>query len=540
MSEPPLRPDPASTEGEPADALIRRTRNFSIVWIVPIVAALAAIFVAWRAISEQGPTVTLLFDDAEGLEVEKTKVKYKSVDIGVVEAISFTRDLEQVELEVSLVNGSEPFLTENTRFWIVRAEISAGHVSGIGTVLSGAYIAVDLSDEGKRQTTFVGLEKAPVITSEAEGTTYSLRSEAATSLRVGSPVYYRSYDVGKVIAYELDESAEFFSIDVYVRKPYDAQVNTSTKFWNASGLDVSVTAEGVRVDTPSLVSALIGGVSFDNFDHASLGRPVAEGTIFDLYENRDESQNPVYRRKQRYLVYFDRSVAGLTIGAPVEFRGIQIGRVLDVKLTYDYGESDFRIPVVLELEPDRIEAVGNPEEDAAAIEAGFAGLVRRGLRAQLATGNILTGQLKVMLGFHEDAEPADLIQGERYPVIPSAPGAFDQISNSLASVVGELQEVPIADIGRRLDGVLAELQTAVKGVNELTGTLNEDVAPSLTATLESVERTLASTDTMVGPDSAANTELDRIVLDLGDAARSLRLLTERLEQHPEDLLRGKR
>jgi paraquat-inducible protein B len=528
MSEMPR--NESSGSSPPPRAVVRKSRPISIIWLIPIVAALTGGFLAWKAISEQGPTITILFDSADGLQAEKTKIKFKDVVIGSVDEIALTKDLKQVAVTASLVAGSERYLTENTRFWVVRAEISAGQVTGLGTVLGGAYIGVDLAETGKKTKKFVGLEKAPIITSNDEGTLFSLHAESITAINLGTPVFYRSFRVGQVVSSDLDESGAFVHVQVFVRAPYDERVNSETRFWNSSGIDVVVNSEGVQIDTPSVMSMLIGGISFDNFDRHPDGVPIGDSAVFALFKNKDDSMRPHYDRKVRYLVHFEESVSGLTTGSAVEFRGIKLGEVIDVKLVYDTSKRDLTIPIVIELEPDRIEILGERLTVQSDRNMGY--LVAEGLRARLATGNLLTGQLKIDLAFVPDVAPGEIRYGGIYPELPTAPGTLDRMATSVANVIAKLDEVPIVEIGEKVERLVGDLET-------LTTQINRDVAPAITASLAGLESTLDSANAMIGPNSVVTVEVERLLLDLNDMARSMRLLSERLEQHPEDLLRGK-
>jgi len=534
MTEPPP-PNTASPSEQPErsalpQAVVRQSRPFSLVWLIPLVAALSGGFLAWKAFSEKGPTITIVFDDAEGLQVEKTKIKYRDVEVGVVEEIGFSDDLSRVEVVASLTKQSEPFLTEETRFWIVTAQVSAGEVSGLGTLLGGAYIGVDFSGEGEPQRRFTGLPRAPLVSSEEQGSYFTLKADSLGSLAEGAPVYYRSQQVGRVVEERMDESGDFFTLRLFVEAPHDRRITTETRFWNASGFDAVMSAEGFRIDTPSIVSLLVGGIAFDHFSRLAAGEPVEEDSVFTLFDNKHDTLVPRYARKLRFLIHFDRSVGGLAPGAPVQLRGIKVGEVVDVKLTYDFERDEIRIPVVIEIEPERVEPAGDQRTDYAGTHVEE--LVAKGLRARLATGNLVTGQLKVELDFVENAEPAEIVHGGIYPELPTAPDTLQQLTTSLASTLEKIEAVPIDQIGERLDGLLEQLE----GV---TTQINRDVAPALATSLASLERTLESVDAVVGPDAAMTVELERLLLDLSDAARSTRLLTERLEQHPEDLLRGK-
>ena len=524
--------------GRAPQAIVRARARPSIVWLIPLVAAIVGIYLAYWAWSEQGPTIAIVFASAEGLEAGKTKLKYKEVDVGTVESVDLTSDLAQVRVTVSLVNELSRYLTDQTRFWVVRAEVSAGQISGIGTVLSGAYIAIDPSSEGARTRAFVGLEKAPVVTSDKPGTLFELRARELGSVEVGSPVYYRWLRVGQVAGYSLDQAGESIAVQVFIEEPHDQRVRSTTRFWNASGLDAVLTAEGLQIDSPSLISMLVGGIAFETPATVTVAEDVPENMVFELYPNKQETRRPRYSAKTRFLVYFDDSVSGLVPGSPVEFRGIKLGEVLDVDVELDRQTGDIHIPVVIEIEPERL---GLTASEIAKDELGrMPALVERGLRAHLATGNILTGQKAVAFDFVKDAAPAEILTGSTYPILPTARGGLEAITERVARIVDKFDRVPIESIGANLDEVLENLASTLATMQDLAGTANSDLLPSLSASLGKLESTLSSADSMISPDSAIAGELETLMGDLATAARSLRTLAERLEEHPEELLRGKR
>ena len=517
--------------------IVRNRARPSIVWLIPVVAAIVGLFLAYRAYTERGPTIVITFDSAEGLAAGSTRVKYKEVDIGIVEAVELSQDLSQVVVTASLVSGAERYLTEDTRFWVVRAVVSAGQISGLGTFLSGAYIAIDPATVGKQTRFFDGLDKAPVVTSDVPGTIFNLRAETLGSIDVGSPVYYRWLQVGNVAGYELDVGGDQVEVQVFIESPHDRRVRSTTRFWNASGLDVIVSPEGLEIDTPSLVSMLIGGVAFETTATMDVARNVSGDMIFELYPNRQASKQPRYSFKARYLLYFDESVSGLVPGSAVEFRGINIGEVQDVQLELEPATSEIRIPVVIEIEPERLGLTGRIDPDAGFVH--IEALVKRGLRAQLKTASLITGRQAVEFTLVEDVEPASIRLGDRYPVLPTSQGGLDAIATSIGRIVGRFDRVPIESIGRNLEQVLIGLRETLVEMKSLAGTANVDLMPSMMASLRKLEATLASADTMIAPNSAMAQELEQLVVDLAGAAHSMRLLAERLEQHPEELLRGK-
>jgi paraquat-inducible protein B len=508
------------TEGNPdrreldaPEAIVATRRRPSIVWLVPLVAALVGAFVAWRTFSERGPAITISFQTADGLEAGKTKVKYKDVEIGLVEEVTLDPDLCGVTCRARMVKGAEGYIKEGTRFWVVKARVAGGQVSGLGTLLSGAYIGIDPVREGKSARTFRGLEVPPVVTHGEPGKQFVLHSYRAGALEVGTPVYFRKIRVGEVVASELDPAKEFVTTRVFVNAPYDARVRADTRFWNASGIDVSLGADGVRVDTESLVSILVGGIAFETLGER--GAEAAEGTVFPLYPSHDETQREVYTQKAHYLLHFDQSVRGLKVGAPVEFRGIQIGQVRDLKLEWDAQTDRFRIPVLVEIEPERIGSVAG---DEATRREALDGMVRSGLRAQLKSGSLLTGQLLVDLDIHEDAAPAQIVWQDPYPEFPTVPTPLEEIAGSVTRIAKRLERVP-------LDEIAASLRTSLDALH---------------ATLGQAERTLASANNLVAAGSPVNSELRRALAELTDAARSLGLAADQIEQEPNSLIFGKR
>jgi len=328
----------------------------------------------------------------------------------------------------------------------------------------------------------------------------------------------------------LDPSGEFVTVKVFVGAPNDKRVGPNSKFWNVSGIDMSLSAEGVEVDTVSLTSLLIGGIAFDTPPGLKPGGPVPADMVFDLYKNRAATKRPALGRGNRFLVEFEQSVGGLSIGAPVEFRGIKIGEVIDVRPVFDLDTETPRIPVILEIHPEQFEFKGH---EMGTIQERWESLVARGLRAQLKTGNLITGQLLVSLDFHQEAPPAKIIWTGVAPQIPSIPSPIEELKAGLTQFVNRLSAMPLEQIGDNLNQTLKKL-------NALTGSLNEEMMPSLVATLSEAERALASADSLIAPDSEASVELKRLLFELSDAAKAIRRLAEQLEEHPESLLRGKK
>ena len=547
--------DVPQLKGVPEADIRTQKRRISIVWLVPLVAVVIGGWLVYKAISEKGPTITITFKSAAGLEAGKTKIKYKDVEVGQVDSIVLSEDLSQVIVKAELVKGSDNYLSQNTRFWVVRARVMAGGISGLGTLFSGAYIGIDPGKAGTPATHFQGLETPPVVTTDLPGEHFVLRATSLGSLNVGAPVYFRRIEVGQVVSYQLDEDGQAVTVKVFVHDPHHSLVRKNTRFWNASGLDVAIGADGIRVDTESLVSLMIGGIAFDTPINMEPGEPAEENDVFDLYKNRESISAKTYAQKKKWLLHFDSGVRGLEIGAPVEFLGILIGQVLDVNLEFDVEKAAFSIPVLIELEPDRIKSIGELPEGAEN-ERVMDYLVAKGMRAQLKTGSLITGQLLVAIDMHPEAPPAKINWDGRYPELPTVPTAMAEITTSLTQLLNKFEKLPIEQIGNDLRDTVAgakqlinspDLQKSITALNEtleqahkFVAALNTGVAPEMKTAVSNLNTALIQAQKLTKSlNSNVAPQLDRTLKELQAAARSIKVWAAYLERNPEALIRGK-
>ncbi|GJL60909.1 MAG: paraquat-inducible protein [Nitrospirales bacterium] len=540
---------------ELAEVTVRKKRGVSIVWIIPVVAALIGGWLIFKTISEKGPTVTITFEDGAGLEAGKTKIKYKSIAVGTVKSVQISRDLSLVVVTAELSKQAEPHLTENSQFWVVRPRLGLGGISGLETLVSGAYIAMD-PRPGPSARIFAGLEKPPGVTREDKGAQFQLRAENLGSSSPGAPVFYHDIPVGRVLDYALDKEGGGVLIDIFIQAPHHLRVRDTSRFWQLSGFEISVGAEGLNVKMESLSSLLTGGISFDTPSIAGgSDEPSQPGTAFKLFKNFSSIQDEKYVLTRPFMVNFDGSVRGLSVGAPVEFRGIKIGIVSDIAVNLDPKTLEIKIPVLIEIQPERITTTevmrSQISEDQYAV---MKHMVKRGLRAQLETGSLLTGQLFVGLDFHKDLPQKELILTGKYPEIPAIPATMDQLRRTVTDVMAEIRRLPLDKIakeiletvegGNRLvnspetQNAIRNLNTALGNMEQLTEGLDRQVdtlATSLDETLLTVRKTLEVAD----PNSPAAVNMNSALKELSAAARSIRILADYLEQHPEALVKGK-
>jgi paraquat-inducible protein B len=534
MNRPPDFPE--------AVAAPRSRWRVQLVWLVPLVAVLIGGWLAVQSILEKGPTITISFLTGEGLEAGKTKIKFKNVDIGVVKKVALSPDDKSVVATAELSRDASKMLVEDTRFWIVRPRISGGTVSGIGTLLSGSYVGVDIGSASKARSDFVGLESPPVFASGVPGREFVLKSEDLGSLDIGSPVFFRRLQVGQITSYALDPDGTGMTLHVFVNAPYDKYVSNSTRFWHASGVDVSLDTTGVKVNTESLVSILIGGLAFQDPPDVVDKTEAAAQRQFELFHDRAEAMKRHDNIVDTYVMNFKESVRGLTVGAPLDFRGIVVGEVAAIYTHFDPATKQFSIPVEVRIFPERFTSRYDGGAKGAADATGgrvtsdgraFADyLVAHGLRGQLKTGSLLTGQLYVAVDFFPAAPKATIDWNQPLPELPTVPGNLQGLQDSITSLVAKLNKIPFESIGKDLHQTLTDADGLLK-------TLNTQVAPEARATLVAAQEALASANRTLQPDSALAQSTTDTMRELARTAASFRALADYLERHPEALLRGK-
>ncbi len=550
--------------GVAAAPVIRRRRKFPLVWLVPIVSALIAAWLAWDTLSKRGPTITVSFQTAEGLQVGQSHLKFKDVDMGSVSAITVAPDHSKVIVTIETKREAASMFGEKTIFWVVRPGLFAGRVSGLDTLLSGSYIEMlPPIDPGPTQHDFVGLEDPPVLESDQKGRTFILTAKRIGSISLGSPIFFRDVDVGTVLGYDLGDMAESVTIHAFVRAPYDQYVHDNSHFWNASGITVSFGGNGVSVQVASLKAVLLGGIAFDSAP-GTRAPPAETNHSFPLYANRDEADAEGFGHLLYVKSNFPGSVAGLAAGGDVTMHGLKVGVITDVGLYYDAVNERIVAPVHYRIEPGRIGGVAAIEGLPAGTIAGR--MVKQGLRASLQSSNLLTGQKSVALDFYPNAAPAELVRDGEDFVMPTQEAAgFDSLERSASELLGKINQIDFAAIGKSLTGMTAGLDSLVNGpqlkqtLTSLEGTMVEvqevarkldagaapalkrlpDIAAQLQETLTKANKLVGSVNVGYGEDSKFHRDLDHLLPQLTDTLRSIRALSDLLERHPEALVRGR-
>jgi paraquat-inducible protein B len=523
-------------------ATTRRSRRFSAIWLLPLVALAIGAWLAWDTLSKEGPTITISFETAEGLQAGQSQLKYRDIVLGTVKTLTLSDDHSHVLITVATTRQAKPLLTNDTQFWVVKPRLFAGNVSGLSTLVSGSYIGMmpgGATETSKRD--FAGREDPPVLETNVPGRTFLLKATRLGSVQIGSPVFFRDLSVGEVLGWDLGDMAESATIHAFVRAPYDKYVQDQTRFWDASGLSVKLGGNGIDVQLESLRALLLGGVAFDMFTAPAQSAESVEGHVFPMFANKEAAQAASYSRKVQLIGYFPGSVRGLAAGADVTLHGLKVGQVTDVQITYDAAKQAIVAPVHFEVEPERIVGIGKrvAPDAGAAIDM----LVGQGLRATLQSANLLTGQMLVALEFVPDAPPATVTRENQAFVIPTSDsGSFSNLQASAGELLRKVNTIPFESLGRNLNQTLASARDMVQNLDTgLAPTMKKlpDMAAALQKTMTDANRLVLSLQSGYGDNTQFNRDLDRLMIQLNDAVRSIRSLADLLDRHPEALIKGR-
>ncbi len=523
-------------------ATTRRSRRFSAIWLLPLVALAIGAWLAWDTLSKEGPTITISFETAEGLQSGQSQLKYRDIVLGTVKTLTLSDDHSHVLITVATTRQAKPLLTNDTQFWVVKPRLFAGNVSGLSTLVSGSYIGMmpgGATETSKRD--FAGREDPPVLETNVPGRTFLLKATRLGSVQIGSPVFFRDLSVGEVLGWDLGDMAESATIHAFVRAPYDKYVEDQTRFWDASGLSVKLGGNGIDVQLESLRALLLGGVAFDMFTAPAQSAESVEGHVFPMFANKEAAQAASYSRKVQLIGYFPGSVRGLAAGADVTLHGLKVGQVTDVQITYDAAKQAIVAPVHFEVEPERIVGIGKrvAPDAGAAIDM----LVGQGLRATLQSANLLTGQMLVALEFVPDAPPATVTRENQAFVIPTSDsGSFSSLQASAGELLRKVNTIPFESLGRNLNQTLASARDMVQNLDiGLAPTMKKlpDMAAALQKTMTDANRLVLSLQSGYGDNTQFNRDLDRLMIQLNDAVRSIRSLADLLDRHPEALIKGR-
>ncbi|WP_367872220.1 intermembrane transport protein PqiB [Luteolibacter sp. Populi] len=542
-----MSPEEEQHPTEEARAIVRHRRRWSSVWLVPGIALILAGWLVWKHYHDKGELAYVRFSTADSIEAGKTEVRCRSVKVGVVEKIELSDDLKSVVAQIRIDPDSSHLLRRDSRLWVVRPRVSASTISGLSTLITGAYIELEPGDGPAPVNHFDGLEQPPVTSANVPGLRLTLVAEDAGSLTINSPIYFQGFEVGKVERRTLDQKNRRVRFDVFIDDDYAGLVTEGTCFWNTSGIDVTAGADGFKLTTPSLQAMVTGGASFAVPRGAGAGGPVSDGAVFTLFNDEDGAKKSIFVPDHLCLLFFDQSVRGLANGAPVEFRGLPIGRVVEISFRHS-PPGDSRVPVVIEIDSETLaKAIENTDSNKNVL----AECVRRGLRATLSTGSLLTGSLYIDLDFKPDAPPIELIKFGEFEIIPTTPASgLAQLQDKVNAILAKVEALPLEETLNKFGNAADEIAITVKDVrstlDEAEGALAEakkllakDETQNLTKEIEATLKQVRGSVESLGPNGAVQGDLSRTLDELRAALRAFKTLSDSIEEKPNSLLFGR-
>lgn len=561
-------------------ANIRKISQWSPIWIVPVAAVLIGSWMLYHTFKNQGPTVTMLASNAEGIISGKTQIKSRSVDVGKVVSVELSQDLKQVVIRARMNPGTANLLNDESQLWVVKPTIGRGGVSGLNTLLSGAYIELQPGKSDSGKYFFELLETPPIAPPDAPGVRIFLSSSDAAALAVGDPILYRGYDVGTVERSEFDMTKRNMRYQLFIRAPYDALVTENVRFWKASGMALDMSAEGVRIEMASMATLLGGGVTFDVLDGWPAGNKVVDDADFQLFENRKSIQDGLYNEYLEYLLFFDESIRGLTAGAPVEYRGVRIGTVASVPYFFNMKNPlqvafNKGIPVLIRIETGRLyDNLTLPQLRQELDQA-----VSKGLRAVLKTGNLLTGGLYIDLNQLEadskgvsataaapaavaapadgvtanattDAEspaivatpllPEPLPEFAGYKILPTSRSGLGHIEQKVLQALDKINNLPVeqvlADSSATLNATKDLMQQSQQLVLSLDALVKADATQQLPAEVNKSLADLRKTLAGLSPGSPVYERINSNLQAMDKVLRDLQPVVQTLNQQSNALI----
>ena len=554
-------------ETSPTDTAKLQKRHLSWVWLIPLGSLAIGAWLLWSTLAKRGPLIDIVFETAEGLEAEQSQVKFKDMRMGTVEGFDLTKD-RHVTVHARMEAKAEPLLTTGAAFWVVKPRVFAGDLTGLNTLVSGSYIAMLAGEESKpAQRSFAGQENPPADDSDHPSRQFKLTAPRIGAISVGSPVFYRDVEVGKVVDWKLVGMGESVLLTISVRQPYDRWVHDDSHFWNTSGISLKVGAEGVQFQVASFKAALLGGITFETpVEHSDGAGPSAVDHQFTLYPSVELAVAAALARKAKLAAYFAGNAGGLSAGAPVMLLGIRVGTVTEVTLQYDTERDRARVRAEFVVDVDRVAPVGS--KPMPPFPEYWRSLVAEGLRIHLKGGNLLTGQQQLSLEIDPDSQMTAIgREGDIYvlPASETGSGGIDELSGAATALLKKVGQIPFASIGANLNATLAGASGIVRdpklkqAVSQLNGTLAsaqalvrhvDDAAtpalrrlPAIASQLEATLTELRSLTASVGAGSAGSAkfgrDLDGLLTQVTEAAISVRAVADLLARHPEALIRGR-
>jgi paraquat-inducible protein B len=440
-------------------------RNLSVVWLVPLLAIIISVGVAWKSYADRGTLIEITFLDGSGVKPGETTVQFRNVVVGTVETVAFTSDLAKVVISARINKDVAATMPSDAKFWVVRPQINTRGISGLSTVLAGVNIEGAWEPKpGANATRFTGEEAPPMFRPGREGSRITIRASDGNLLPEAAPVFYRGVEVGRLDTPRISKTGDAVLVDAFILAPYDQYITSATRFWDTSGFSVKFGAAGLELNVTSIGALISGGIAFETL--FSGGETITKDTVFDLYIDessaRDSVFNPIASNAVTLSVVFDNSVNGLSAGAPVEFRGLRVGQVTAIGAFVTKGPNgqEVHLRTTIEVDP---KALGLPGEAGEKETLDFLQeAVSKGLRAKLATVSLFSAALKIDLANLPDAPPAELtFDADKKPVLPTVESDIPDLNATAEGVLKRINALPVEEVMQKAITLMGSIDALV-------------------------------------------------------------------------------
>lgn len=523
-------------------ATVKSQRKISRVWLMPIIAFLIGLWMVFYSWSNQGPLITIEFQTAEGIEVDTTKIKLRDITVGKVVDLELTQNFKAIKITARMDKHAEALLKHDTEFWVVKPRIGREGISGLNTLLSGAYIELSPGTAGTTKTEFVGLEIPPVTPPGTPGLHITLDSSGQRALDIGDPILYRGIQVGKIEYVHFNQDERIVYYNAFIESPYDELITTNTRFWEVNGIEVDISADGLRVETGTLETFLGGGVAFDVPNNLPNGEVITQRAYFTIYPNQNEVYEKQYKVAESFVLLFGQSIRGLKPGAPVEYKGVRVGSVARTDINYpEMGNllsEQTLIPVMIRIEPARL-GLEDSDAELEKVRADLSEWVQRGLHGFLSTGNLLTGSKYIELRYFAEATTEkQTFSGVQ--VIPTAASELDRLLEKVGGIMTSLEQLPLEDMVGKANTALVSMDQAMIKFGAASGKVNNVLKDSESQFLiQNVNSMLKSIETLAADfseGSKTHQDIQNTISAVEKVLRELAPLLSQLNRQPNSLI----
>ncbi|NNC24066.1 intermembrane transport protein PqiB [Salinisphaera sp. USBA-960] len=517
----------------------------SPVWLIPLIAALIGVWLLYDTFANRGPVIKLHMDAAQSIQAGKTQLKVRSVSVGHVTDVSLASDYQDAVITVQMDSDTAKLIGDDSRFWVVKPRVGPQGISGLNTILSGAYLQLRPAGEPSGKRRFKVQDTPPAVPANQPGKSLQLVTSGNNRLSVGDPIVYQGRNVGRLVDSRFSVGKRQTVYKLFIRKPYSKLITDRTQFWMRSGIQFHLGSQGADVQVGSLESMLVGGVTFGVAKGVKAGKPAENGDRFKLYATHNAAKQDRYDRRIKYVMLVDQSVRGLSDGAPVNYRGLRVGTVEKVPFYRNFHLerfSELKIPILIAIEPQR-PSLGWTDWSDAEWRQKNRRFFKHGLRATVKSSNLLTGSKLVSLNFDQNAPPYETKKIGKYPVFPSEPSQIASIQKQLSDLMYQLNDLDAKALANQVKGTVGEANKTLKQVHQMSRRINRLLAQrdtkQLPAKLNQTLKQLRTTLEGFQHDSPAYKQLNDTLNRLDQVLGNVAPLSRTLRDQPNALIFGR-